>query len=77
MRKIWSFINNMKIESGDKNNLFLFVFSIICGICGALVWLAIGRVVLPGYTWLFCFAGYSVVFGFLGSYFYLCTHEFS
>ena len=77
MRKIWSVVNNMKMRIRDKNKLFILILSIICGVCGALVWLTIGRVFLPEFTWLFCFAGYPVVFvGLLGGSIYLYNHEF-
>ena len=76
MRKLWSVVNNMKMGSSDKNNLFVLTLFTICGILGALVWLAIGRVILPDITWLFCFAGYPAVFGFFGGGFYLYNHEF-
>lgn len=77
MRKIWSTVNNMKIGSSDKNRLFILMLFTLCAICGALVWLTIGRIVLPEFTWLFCFAGYPAVFmGFFGGCFYLYNHEF-
>ena len=77
MRKIWSTVNNMKIGSSNKIRLFLFILAAICGVCGFLIWVTIGRLLLPGIVWLICFAGYPAVFiGIIGGAFYLFNHEF-
>lgn len=47
MRKLWSVVNNLKMGSSDKNNLFVLTLFTICGIFGALIWLAIASIFLP------------------------------
>ncbi len=77
MRKIWSFVNGMKLRARDKYSLFLSITAVISALCGVLLWVIFGRVLSPDIWWLFCFAGYPAVFiGFFGGCFYLYNHEF-
>lgn len=77
MHKIWNRVNNMKLSSYDKSRFFVFIITALSCFCGALIWVTVGRLILPEMRWLFCFAGYPAVFvGVFGGSLYLFNHEF-
>lgn len=77
MNAIWNKINNFEINRNNKNRLFVALLIILCGLAGAVVWLAIGKVFLPEIYWGLCFIGYPAAFGGLfGGILYLYNHEF-
>lgn len=78
MRKLWTIINELKIKKLMKNKLYLGLMILANIIIGGLIWLVIGRYILPGLDWLLCFMGYPAIFiGFLGGILYLYNHEFA
>lgn len=78
MKKIWSIVNHLEWKPENKRRLFLFFMIMFSNVCGALLWLTIGRVLLPEYVWLYCFMGYpAVLIGYFGGIIYLYNHEFS
>ncbi len=78
MKLLWNTINEWKIESYIKNRVYLFMWIFINIFAGAILWLCIGRLFLPGAEWLLCFMGYPAIFvGMFGGALYLYNHEFS
>lgn len=77
MNKLWNVINEIKISRASKCNLYLGALMLISFVIGAVLWLVLGRMLLPGIEWLFCFMGYAVVAGFLGGVLYIYNHEFA
>lgn len=77
MRKIWKLLNVSGLTRGEKNGIFILLSILLSALLGALGYLVIGRILLPGRVWFVCFVGYSAVFGgFFGSILYLFNHEF-
>jgi len=78
MRKLWTIINELKIKKMMKNKLYMGLMILINIIIGGLIWLVLGRHILPGVDWLLCFMGYPAIFvGFFGGILYLYNHEFA
>ncbi len=78
MKIVWNVVNKMNLKKNVKNNLYLGILILINVVLGSLIWLAIGRMFLPGVAWFACFVGYpAVVVGFFGGVIYLYNHEFS
>lgn len=78
MNKLWNAINGLNIKRVSKNKLYLMTTIFTNIIIGGAAWLILGRLILPGTGWLFCFMGYPAVFiGFLGGILFLYNHEFS
>lgn len=72
MKKLWTVINEMKISKQTKNKLFLGLLILINMALGGVIWLLVGRLLLPGIEWLWCFMGYPAIFiGFFGGIYFL------
>lgn len=77
MRLLWTRIGGLKISTASKNRLFLGLVILLGALAGALVWLILGRLWLPGTEWLLCFAGIpAILWGFMGGMIYLFNHDF-
>ncbi len=78
MKKTWNMVNLINTKTVTKNMLFILLMMILFGMVGGLLWAVIGRLFLPGLSWLFCFAGYPMIFGgIFGSVVYLYNHDFA
>ena len=78
MKKLWNWVEGLRIRTSLKEKLFLFLLIIANLAVGAVVWLLVGRSFLPGIDWLICFMGYPAVFiGLFGGQLYVMIHEFS
>lgn len=78
MKKLWTMINELKIKKRMKNKLYLVLMILLNVSIGGLIWLAFGRLILPGIDCLLCFMGYPAIFvGFFGGILYLFNHEFA
>ncbi len=77
MKRTWKWVNSLKVKKGTKVRLFLWIQTLINIMIGAVLWLLVGRLFLPGIDWLICFMGYPAMFiGLLGGTLYLYNHEF-
>lgn len=77
MKKIWLFINELKIKNSTKNKLYISLLIAKYTLIGTGLWLAIGRQFLPGIDWLLCFIFYpALIVGYFGGVLYLYNHEF-
>lgn len=73
---LWQHLNRCNIKEDAKVTLFLFCSVTLFSLIGALAWLALGRLVLPGLVWLACFVGYPGCFaGYLGGILFLWKQE--
>lgn len=78
MKKLWIWVDGLRIKIVLKEKLFLSLLIIVNLAAGAILWLIVGRLFLPGIDWLICFMGYPAVFiGLFGGQLYLMTHKFS
>lgn len=74
MKKLWNMVNNLKTGKMIKNKIYLALLVFVNIIIGGLLWLLLGRLVLPGIDWLLCFMGYPAMFiGFFGGI--LCLYN--
>lgn len=72
MKKLWEMVNRLNVKEGTKNSLFLSALVGLACLAGCLVWVLLGRLMVPGAEGLVCFAGYPAVFiGFVGGIMYL------
>ncbi len=77
MKKIWNTVNGLNVNTDIKNKLYIGILMLLTGIIGAVVWLLLGRLMVPDLGGLICFIGYSAtVFGFIGGILYLYNHDF-
>jgi len=76
MKKLWNMVNRLNMEKRMKNRIYLALLVFVNIIIGGLLWLLLGRLVLPGIDWLLCFMGYPAIFGgFFGGILYLYNLE--
>jgi len=74
MKKLWNMVNNLKTGKMIKNKIYLALLVFVNIILGGLLWLLLGRLILPGIDWLLCFMGYPAMFiGFFGGI--LCLYN--
>lgn len=77
MKKLWNTINGLKINTSLKERLFLGILIIANMVIGGLVWVILGKKILSGLAWLFCFMGYpAIIIGLWGGVYYLFNHKF-
>lgn len=77
MSMLWKTLNERNFPKETKSGLFLTLLFFANAAIGGLIWLLLGRSVLPEGEWLFCFMGYpAVIIGFFGGILYLYNHEF-
>lgn len=78
MKKLWKMVNESSMKRKVKNSIYVTILMLLNALAGAVLWLLVGRLILPGIDWLICFVGYPAVFvGFIGGTMYLYNHEFS
>lgn len=78
MKRMWNIIDSFKVKRETKNRLFIWSQIMFYALAGAVVWVLLGRLVLPGIDWLLCFIGYPAIFiGFFGSVLFLYNNEFA
>ena len=78
MKILWNVVNELKIKKEAKNKIYLAILILINIVTGGVVWLTLGRFILPGRDWLLCFMGYSAILvGFFGGLLYLYNHDFA
>lgn len=78
MKKVWNFIDELKVTRDAKNRLYIWSQIFLYAVIGAALWGIFGRIILSGVDWLLCFIGYPAIFiGFLGSLIYLYNNEFA
>lgn len=76
MKKIWDIVYGFKIPRTSKIRVFFLILVLVNAVIGAIIWLLIGRLFLPGIDWLICFI-YPVIFiGLLGGTLFLVNHDF-
>lgn len=73
MGLIWKMISQQGWNKIKTQKVFLICSVLAFCFVGALVWLLIGRILMPSVGGLFCFVGYFGFFvGFIGGFIYLC-----
>ena len=78
MKKVWITVNKCNVKCETKNKIFIGLLIVLNALIGGLLWLSLGRWVLPELLWMICFMGYPAVFiGAFGGILYLYNHEFS
>ncbi len=76
MKSLWKRINKLNMKKSTKQKLFLTLWSLVCTAVGALAWVTVGRLFLPGIEWLLCFMGYpAMLVGLLGGIIYVGNHD--
>ena len=74
-KKIWEFSEGKVLEKENRIKLFLMLNIVSWCMIGAVVWMAVSRVILKDILWLFLFSGYAGVFlGLIGGTVYAMNH---
>lgn len=78
MKRMWNIIDSFKVKRETQNRLFIWSQIMFYALAGAVVWVLLGRLVLPGIDWILCFIGYPAIFiGFFDSVLFLYNNEFA
>ena len=73
--KIWEFSEGKVLEKENRIKLFLILNIVIWCMIGAVVWMAVSRIIMKDILWLFLFSGYAGVFlGLIGGTVYAMNH---
>ncbi len=70
---LWKALDKTSLKTKHKQNIFLLICTVVCGLLGALIWFTVGDDLLgKSIKWMICFIGYpSIILGFFCGILYL------